>query len=150
MIFRWILHLLLEFKIPLLLILIAGIIYPIAYRMRLWGRNTVAKTAPFGCKVSRNVETLLLSLMTLVVFIYLLTNVRAGGLLPRLNELRPAFVNVYLTLAGVVLLILAAAVALAFLRRTTWAVVIVAAVLYIYAFIIDGPFDLLRRLVNLF
>ena len=118
----------------------------------LWLRrkNTVAKTAPLGCKVSRNVETLLLSLMALVVFIYLLTNVQAGGLLPRLNELRPAFVNVYLTLAGVVLLILAAAVALAFLRRTTWAVVIVAAVLYIYVFILDGPFDLLRRLVNLF
>ena len=74
MISRWILHLLLAFKIPLLLILIAGIIYLIAYRMRLWGfgpkKTVLPMTAAYGSQPSRIAEALILAclLTTVVIF----------------------------------------------------------------------------------
>ncbi len=74
MIFRWILHLFLVFKIPLLLMLIAGIFYLIAYRMRLWGlgpkKTLLTETAKYGSWVSRIVEASILAcvLSTVVIF----------------------------------------------------------------------------------
>jgi len=111
-------------------------------------KSLLPKDAAIGCVVSRNVETVLFSLTLLIIFIYLLTQ-RDGGLLLMLDELRPQFTAVYLVLAGIVLLLLVGTVVMTFLRRTAWAVCIASIVLYIYAVILYGPFDLMERIVNL-
>jgi hypothetical protein len=117
----------------------------------LWLRRRDARThivSP-GSVVSRTVETAAWAMMTSVCFVFLLTNPDKGGLLLRLHDLRPQFVIVYLTLAAVVLLILILLLRAAYLGKTRGAVCLTFAVLYVYAFIQDGPFDLMRGLVRL-
>ncbi|MHC4497537.1 MAG: hypothetical protein ACYS21_00320, partial [Planctomycetota bacterium] len=74
MILRWILHLFLVFKIPLLLMLIAGIVYLIAYRMRLWGlgskKTILPETAKYGSWLSQIVEASILACILSAVVIF--------------------------------------------------------------------------------
>lgn len=99
--------------------------------------------------VSRAVETVQLLLITALVFVFLITCEEKGGLLLKLCDLRPQFTAVYLALAGIVLLTLILLTVAAFRGRTRGAVCLAFVVLYIYAFILDGPFDLMRALVRL-
>jgi len=135
--------------IQICILIFVSVIGLAAFLWWLSKKSALPNDAPIGCNISRNVETVLFSLTLLMIFIYLLTQ-RAGGLLLKLDELRPQFAMVYLVLAGIVLLILAATVVIAYFRQTMWAVCVASVIIFAYAWILDGPFDLLHRLVNLF
>jgi hypothetical protein len=118
----------------------------------LWLRRRDTRSCGLllGSAVSRTVETVAWAMITSVWFVCLLTNPERGGLLLRLHDLRPQFVIVYLTVAALVLLILVLLLRAVYLGKTRGAVCLTFLVLYVYAFIQDGPFDLMRRLVRLF
>jgi len=141
----WIQHLLLvflPFSIPMLF---TGGIW-------LWLRRRHARAGAVhvACPISRRVEAVLLLVTISVAFVYLTMNESRGGLLLILGDLRVQFAVVFLTLAGIVLLALLLSVWAAYKGHTSGAVCFAFTVLYVYAFILNGPLDLMRRLVRLF
>ena len=113
-------------------------------------RDARACGLPPGNAVSRCVETVAWTAITSVYFVFLLISPQKGGLLLRLHDLRPQFIVVYLALAGCILLILLLLLRVVYLGKTRGAVCLTFVLLYSYAFIQDGPLDLMRRLVRLF
>lgn len=145
MILAWVEPLLLvflPFSLPLLLV---GGIW-------LWLRRRAARVGStrVTCPLSRRVEALQLFVTIVVVFVYLTTNESKGGLLLMLGELRVQFAVVYLVLAVLVLLALLLSVWIAYQGYTGGAAYLAFALLYVYGFVLNGPLDLMRRLVRLF
>jgi hypothetical protein len=118
----------------------------------LWWLNrglSQPRSAPAGCTVSVITETVLFVIAAAVMFTYCTTS-SSGGLLLELDELRPVFARVYLTLAGALLLLLIASLICVLRKRTALGVCMAFTTVCGFMFISNGPFDLLRRIVNLF
>lgn len=119
----------------------------------IWWLNRNApqpKDAPSGSSVSLVIETVMFVIVAAVMFTFYTTRGSSGGLLLELNDLRPVFVRVYLSLVGILLLILIFSAVCVLRKKTTLGITISFAAVFVFVFITDGPFDLLRQLVNLF
>ena len=110
--------------------------------------NVLAGSAPVGDKVSAIAEAIILLCVGGIIFIFTATNTSTGGRMLILDELHPVFASVNLTVAvcaGVCLLL---SVLVCLFWRTSVATILAAFVLIVYATLLNGPGELLEKMVG--
>ena len=111
----------------------------------LWTR-TLPASAPGPDRTSRIAETVILAVAGLVILTLTATNSSTHGLLLMLDQIRPEMARIQIVVLGCVLAGVALALLVTWFCRAALGIVLMAAILCSYGWILNGPGELIDQL----